>query len=191
MPEFILDSYGTVEGRSFSDLDSFTQGFIECGFFLSEGPGIDTEEFLTEEYQDGIREGTVDGTIPGDVGFADLQPASIEAMIEFCREFQTRAADLLEQAYERDYDAEQAGRDLWFTHTGSGVGYWDRKQLESDDPRYEMGRIGSDTWDGKLRAELKAESLGEKLSEAAGRGELYLEFEPDGEGGGTVYFTGY
>lgn len=166
MPEFILDESGTVEGLAFDDLDSFTQGFIECGFFLSEASRVDTEEFLTEEYQEGIREGTVDGTIPGDVSFGDLEPESVRQIRDLCEAFQREHEALLDEAYERDYDATQAGRDYWFTHTGSGVGYWDRKELEAD-------------------------GLGDRLSKAAGRGEFYLGFNPDGEGGGTVCFDGY
>lgn len=192
MPQYILDDSGEVEGKAFDELDSFTQGFIECGFFLSEGPGVSTERFLTDEYQEGIQEGTVDGTIPGDVGFSDLQPASLEAMVEFCRDFQEKAADLLEQAYERDYDAEQAGRDLWFTYTGSGVGYWDRKALENQGVWEAAGspRVGEPGWDEYVKA--REDSLGDKLTEACGRGELYLEFAPDLDGeGGTVYFVGY
>jgi hypothetical protein len=185
MPEYHLDRDGEVKGLEFADLDSFTQGFIECGFWQCEAPGVGSDEWPEDTSE------LSEGSIPCDVGFADLEPDSLQSIADLCAEFQRDNAELLDQAYERDYSPERAGHDFWLTHVGAGVGFWDRKELESTDPRYSMGRIGSDTWDGKLRAELKAESLGDKLSKAAGRGEFYLEFNPDGEGGGTVYFSGY
>jgi len=102
MPEFILP--GNSDER-FAALDPFIQGYIEALFFTCE------EEL-------------------GDKGFSDLDPATLGEILTTCEAFQMAAADLLTEAYTRDYDATQAGRDYWFTRNGHGVGYWDRKQLD-------------------------------------------------------------
>lgn len=46
-----------------------------------------------------------------------------------------------------EYDETQAGRDLFYTYVGHGVGYWDREQLKRD-------------------------GLGNRLSDECGRGEI-------------------
>ena len=113
MPEFIFDTLGqTEDGFTFSDLDLFTQGYIEALFFTSEGP---------EE-----------GELGNDTSFADLAPEALAMIRRDCTEFQAEHANLLEEAFARDYDEAQAGRDFWFTRNGHGVGYWDRGPLEAD-----------------------------------------------------------
>lgn len=110
MPEYILP-LGDAEGAAtFRSFDAFTRGYIEAMFFTND--------------PDGELEGcTVE----------DLSHESIEAIKMTCAAFQKTAAPLLEEAYARnDYSEEQAGRDLWFTRNGHGVGFWDRCQLEAD-----------------------------------------------------------
>ncbi|TIU88857.1 MAG: hypothetical protein E5W06_00380 [Mesorhizobium sp.] len=134
MPEFILESSGRVDmpaaSLSFSDLDEFTQGYIEALFFTSECPQVGTEEFKTAEHQEAMREGAADGVLPCDVGFADLAPETLQAIIADCRAWQEANAELLAAAYnvatQPDYDAAAAGRDFWYTRNGHGVGFWDR-----------------------------------------------------------------
>jgi len=162
MPEFILETAGRVpiagadhiQGATlaFDNLDEFTRGYIEALFFTSECPGVDTEEFLTAEHQEAMREGQADGVLPGDVGFADLHPEALKEIIEDCQAFQRDAAELLAAAYARTnsawqagdgslgiggpaepYSAASAGRDFWFTRNGHGVGFWDRDALKADD----------------------------------------------------------
>jgi hypothetical protein len=128
MPEFQLEGASEPDFRA---LDSFTQGYIEALFFTSEGPGVSTREFKTKVYQKRLEEGQADGQLPGDVGFPDLAPETLARIVADCKGFQERNAALLQEAYDTDdYEAEQAGRDFWFTRNGHGVGYWDRKALE-------------------------------------------------------------
>lgn len=171
MPEFILDTSGTVEldaptsngepaAYEWSDLDAFTQGYIEALFFTENAPQVSTEEFRTETYQADMAEGMTDGSIPGDVGFGALAPEALADIIADCAAFEAKAKGLLGQAYEREYDEAQAGRDFWYTRNGHGVGFWDREELEEG-------------------------ALGNMLSELCGWptefGEVDVEFGDDGK----------
>lgn len=127
MPEFQLN--GKADPH-FTDLPQLVQGYIEAMFFTSEAPGVDSEEFFTPEYQAEMEQGRTDGCLPADLGFADLTPDALADIQADCGTFHVEARDLLHEAYERDYDAEQAGRDFWFTRNGHGVGFWDREVLD-------------------------------------------------------------
>lgn len=153
MPEFIADTDGSVIGNQWSDLSPFLQGYIEAMLF-TETSAIAMVEWEEPESQERIREGTADGTIPHDAGFGDLYPESfIQAMTD-CADFQIAAEALLAEAYEREYDDAQAGRDFWYTRNGHGVGYWGRRALEDGD-------------------------LGDRLTKACKAfGELYVDFIP-------------
>jgi hypothetical protein len=110
MPEFILD-HGTRDAAiTFAKLPSFQQGYIEAMFFTN-----------ASDPDDGDLE---DATV------ADLAPSTLERIRRDCIRFQWKARKLLRQAYTRDYDETQAGRDFWFTRNGHGAGFWDRKELE-------------------------------------------------------------
>lgn len=128
MAEFVLDTGD--KAREFASLDSFTQGYIEALFFTESGC-FDKSEIDSAEAQESIAEGTADGELPSDSGFADLSPAALASILEDCEAFQNKARDLLAAAYARDYETEQAGRDFWFTRNRHGVGFWDRQELES------------------------------------------------------------
>jgi hypothetical protein len=187
MPQYQLDTSGEVAATDWRDLDEFTQAFIEAAFWTSECPGVDSEEFETEEHQEAMREGCADGTIPGDVGFDDLTPEALASITALCRAFQAEAGDLLAEAYGRaDYSPAQAGHDYWLTYNGHGTGFWDRKPLENSELWEELGspRVGEPGWDEYAKA--KDSSLGERLSKACGRGELYLYFQA-----GKVGLEGY
>ena len=208
MPEFILNSAGTVHDvrapsieavkrvdLDFHDLDSFTQGYIEAMFFTEceIGKNADSHEPETQS------------ALHGECGFSDLAPEALAAIIAQCAAFQRDSAALLEEAFERDYDDTQAGRDFWFTRNGHGVGFWDRKELEPDSDEYEAlttelravcaawsdpdDKAKSREWDsiqGK-RSALKTESIGERLSAAAkAAGEVYVYLDDDGR----VYHAG-
>jgi hypothetical protein len=129
MPEFVMN--GKYEPE-FKALPEMVAGFIEAMFF-TECSCESSEDWFSGETQEGLREGTIDGTLPNDVGFAELHPDSLKQIMAFCDAFEAVAHDLLELAYQRDYDAMQAGRDLWYTSQGHGVGFWDRDELEADD----------------------------------------------------------
>lgn len=176
MPQFQLDTSGAVpplnpiESEAFvqsdylwRDLDAFTQGYIEALFFTSD------EELRS-------RVGAIeDGRADDPYGFSDLAPETLERIMTDCAAFQRDNAATLEEAYRRDYDAAQAGRDYWFTRNGHGVGFWDRDALEPDSAEYERitsamvdARRSNGDWDALLsqRNRLKAESIGERLSAA-------------------------
>lgn len=146
MPEFIADTDGTVDGKDWSDLDAFTQGYIECILFTETASGISMVDWFDPEVMEDVEEGRADGNIPEDTGFSDLHPDSLEKIIADCARFQSDNAALLAEAYGHhfpartigdgslpdsrreawDYDAAAAGRDFWFTRCGHGVGFWDR-----------------------------------------------------------------
>lgn len=117
MPEFILDKGSAADSQRFDDLAPFVRGYIEAMFFTSTGTG-----------DDGDLESAA---------FADLAPEALESIIADCEAFQKDAAGLLANAYKRKdakgvaYDEEAAGRDLWYTRNGHGVGFWDRDALDA------------------------------------------------------------
>lgn len=90
-----------------------------------------------------------------DATFSDLAPETIAACVAQCARFQEKYASLLVEAYGRGYSEEQAGHDFWFTQNGHGVGFWDRE-------------------------ELSAGELGERLSAACRRNEVYVYRGDDG-----------
>lgn len=109
MSEFVMP---TNNDPNWAILDAFTKGYFEAAFF-------------TECHSD--NEELENAT------FSDVHISSLNAVIEDCAKWQAENAALLNEAYERDYCAAQAGRDYWFTRNGHGVGFWDRSELEADD----------------------------------------------------------
>lgn len=142
MPEFVM------EGRDHAAREEspFVLGFIEAMFFTSVSQ-YDSEEWFTDEVQEDVAEGRIDGCLPADVGYTDLHPESLASIRAYCEAWQAEHAALLAEAYASGYDEVQAGRDLWFTVNGHGVGFWDRKELSAGD-------------------------LGDRLSDAARRNEI-------------------
>lgn len=193
MPEFILNDRAACETTE----SPFVLGFIEAMFFTECASGISAADWFSDEMQEDVAEGRADGTLPGDVGYSDLHPDALTGIRNYCEAFQAEAAALLAEAYQRaDYDETQAGRDLWFTVNGHGVGYWDRDQLADNSAEYErltalMIAAGHDSaaWHDALRQRdaLKAESLGERLSKACGRGEINPYFDSHCGASGRVH----
>lgn len=186
MPEFIM------EGRDHAARaeSEFVLGFIEALFFTECSPAYDSAEWLSEECQTALEEGQAGGTIPGDVGYADLHPDSLAAIHKDCDAWQAANAELLAEAYARDYDAAQAGRDYWFTRNGHGVGFWDREELDCDSDEYEKLTqdmiIATDSGDNAAwgeacaaRSKLNDESIGNRLTAACRYNEVDVSF--DGE----------
>lgn len=174
MPEFVLN----VEGApaAWDSLDDFARGFVEAAFF-SETSSYAACDFFSPEAQAAVSEGQADGSIPSDAGPSDMDSATFAAVAAFCADFQRRAAALLTEAYALDYDESQAGRDLYFTYAGHGVGYWSRDVLEPSGDAWEETQIPLDRWTPAMvatREKLKAESIGNRLSKACGRGEISL-----------------
>lgn len=135
MPEFILDTTGQVlqpaQGRfvasatvKWSDLDAFTQGYIEALFFTSKPVWEDgvTEEDAQQAYDDMVEA----------LGFSDLAPEALARIIDDCAKFQAGAAMTAMQAAPGDAARNfppgptiHAGRDFWYTRNGHGCGFWD------------------------------------------------------------------
>jgi hypothetical protein len=148
MPEFILDASGkayvsisdtTLEARYWTDLDAFTQGYIEALFFTENEPGTTREDRMTargtvrKSWETGAREGH-HHDMPGDYGFADLAAETLASILADCAKFQqsnawnTYVAHLDAISVEDDspyQDETDAGRDFWYTRNGHGCGFWD------------------------------------------------------------------
>lgn len=147
MPEFVREGRDHA-ARAESD---FVLGFLEALFFTSCDSGTDSGAWFGDDVK-ADREAGYLADLPCDVGYSDLHPDSLQAVRRFCEMWQEENAALLAEAYSRPgYDETQAGRDFLLTINGHGVGFWDR-------------------------AELEAEGLGGRLSNAAGRGEVYAWF---------------
>ncbi len=213
MPEFVLNTADKVDmhplakpgdlnwigvSLAFTDLDAFTQGYIEALFFTENEPGTTRDERVTtrgtvrKSWEAGAREGQ-HKDMPGDYGFADLAPDALASIIQDCAKFQADNVALLALAYQRDYDAAQAGRDYWFTRNGHGVGFWDREALSANDDdaaEYErltdiMVAAGNNhkAWGdaNAARGRIKDRSIGERLSKACGRNGVDAYIGDDGK----------
>lgn len=179
MPEFILDMGSPEHASAFNALDGFTRGYIEALFFTDEERLCEESDGERETPSVAINMATMESCFVGgnSFGFADLAPETLAKIIADCARFQEANRALLDEAYQRDYDDESAGRDFWYTRNGHGVGYWDREALETDDSEQyesltdEMREAGYDTpaWHAALakRDALKNASIGERLSKAA------------------------
>lgn len=125
MPQFQME--GALE-PAFLALDDFTRGYIEALFFTETEPGTTSATHDPE----------TQSSLPGDYGFENLAPETLERIIKDCAEFQHKNSGWLRHAYlpggghDGEYAAIQAGRDFWFTRNGHGVGYRDRKELNED-----------------------------------------------------------
>lgn len=134
MPEFVLEGRDHA-ARTESD---FVLGFIEAMFFTNCEPSVDRADWFTKANKKRRREGQI-SELPGDVGYLDLSPATLTDIRHFCIEWQEEHAELLATAYAHPigYTEVQAGRDLWFSMQGHGVGFWDRDLGEVGDQLHE------------------------------------------------------
>lgn len=103
MPEFQLNG----KTAEFSALPPIVRGYIEAAFF------------------------TADEDIGEEKGFLDITSEDLNRIIAECAAFaeanREDIAILIEDGGQADgYDEESAGRDLWYTRNGHGVGFWDR-----------------------------------------------------------------
>lgn len=90
-------------------LNAFIAGYIEAMLFAESATDQHGEEFENL------------------AGF-ELSAAALDASRMDCARFMDFATLLLKGAMLAgvDYDHTQAGRDLWFSRQGHGVGFWDR-----------------------------------------------------------------
>lgn len=98
---------------AFTDLDAFTQAYIEAAFFSTTDESDETGgDYLDNNYD-----------------FNDLDSETLQAMFDDCRRFQEENAADLEAANEYityEWGAyAQAGHDFWLTRNGHGCGFWD------------------------------------------------------------------
>lgn len=121
MPQFVLDTGSPEAEKTYDDLDSFTQGYVQCLFFTEEAPGTTAETWDRE----------VEGSFPGDMNFGDLAPSALRGIIADCTKFQADNAEALAIAYDCTadglaYSEERAGHDFWLNRNGHGAGFWGR-----------------------------------------------------------------
>lgn len=124
MPEFVLDLGTREASKTFAELSSFEQGYIEAMFFTSTGP---------DNAEEGLEHATV----------AELAPETLRCIKEDCRRFQAESAGtILFRLYESDvdYSPEQAGRDFWYSRCGHGVGFFDRDLGDDGDKLQALAR---------------------------------------------------
>lgn len=178
MPEFILNVPATATERTwardirkpiaahpFYSLDWLARGYVEAMFFTNGDTG-DSREFLLNEW-----------------GVECLTKEACESIARDCAAFESTVASdgrTVRQILDSvdDYDDEMAGRDFWFTRQGHGVGFTDRRELESDDSEYERltglmveanARGDSAAWDAALADRKKLISTGDLLQACARR----------------------
>lgn len=92
-------------------LDDFTLAYIECALWSSD-----------DEYNE---------SLDSNYSICDIEPESLELIIEECKEFQNDWANALNQYCELYQHPEYtgmalAGHDYWLTRNGHGAGFWDR-----------------------------------------------------------------
>lgn len=131
MPEFQING---ANDPAFRALDYFTRGYVTAMFWTNEEPGTsrDPEDDHTRKWDP-----ETGSSLPGDISFAELAPATLARIVADCKAFQETNAKLLERAYDlsadgKAYDSERAGHDFLLTRDGHGAGFWSR-EFETDD----------------------------------------------------------
>ena len=110
-----------------SSLDSFLRSYLSAAFW-------------TSDFAEGSGDYEENGNAPE--LFARLAPEAMERATADCARFESENEALLSTAYEREYDASQAGHDFWLTRNRHGVGFWDRAVLERENDETEsLGRL--------------------------------------------------
>lgn len=107
MPEFELP---IGNDKWFESRDEVVQGYVEAMFFTEcHGDNPELEH----------------------ASVADLSSEARERICKDCMAFQALPEYRAAWAGSGDgyeFDREQAGRDLWYTRNGHGVGFWDRDE---------------------------------------------------------------
>ena len=116
----LIKNNETLDLFKFTDIDEFTQGYIEALFF-TENSYLNAEEF--EELQKAEKE-IPEGSIPNDVSWLDFDQDTMETIIIECKAFQEQNYKEIENLYSNNL--EQAGHDFWLSRNGHGAGFWDR-----------------------------------------------------------------
>lgn len=140
MHEFTFDTSGAVDLHPpgplrpgviqtvWTDLDAFTQGYIEALFFTEQGTGE-----AGTDYASGLWTEVEPGLWSNEFGFADLAAEALQHIIQVCTMFQDSNGAALQHCDERDEGPDgnsrlyprQAGRDFWLTRNRHGAGFND------------------------------------------------------------------
>lgn len=129
MPEYRLPLNSTESHEWFQGLPEIARGYIEAAFFC----GITFFPLPA-------------GAGPGEIGDPEAEPLEIDGLGPSNLDAGARAGleaiaarfwiehgeTLARATASGAYDLEQAGRDLWFTSGGHGVGFWCREELEPE-----------------------------------------------------------
>jgi hypothetical protein len=87
-------------------MDEFTRQYIETALWSSTDNSDDSG----------------DQPLDANYGIGDIDPKTLERMIEDCADFQKDFGELID---EGGGDYGQAGHDFWLTRNGHGAGFWD------------------------------------------------------------------
>lgn len=114
MPQFELNT--PWRKHAYDDLDELARGYVEAMFFTNGDTADERENLLNE------------------LGVQKLTRASVKRIKRDCNKFTGIIMPdgcFVRQWLDRfpKYSDEQAGRDLWFTRQGHGVGFWERQEL--------------------------------------------------------------
>jgi len=138
MPQFIINN---TKPRHYGPNHDFVAGYIEAMYFTNGDTGSDNDDLLNELGTSRLtREALADIKADCDRFIGTIMPDGC-----FARQWLDRV---------EDYDDEQAGRDLWFTRQGHGVGYWEREQLKGyigeglTDAAKRLGEANVEVWRG-------------------------------------------
>jgi len=106
-----------------TELDRFTQGYIDCALWSSTDESDETGgEPMDKNYS-----------------FSDIAPETLARMVEDCRSFQD---DNRKDLDDCELSFERQGHDFWLNRNGHGSGFWD----EGDDPLYRRLSDASKVW---------------------------------------------
>lgn len=115
MPEYQLPMGDSESHEWFDGLPAIARGYIQAAFFTGvqfwDGDGEPVEI-------DGLGAGNLDPEAR-----AGMEAQAVRFWIENA---ETIAEAIADGGESGDYDLEAAGRDLWFSRNGHGVGFWDR-----------------------------------------------------------------
>ena len=102
-----------------SELDSFTQAYIECALWSSN---------------DESDPDTGGDPLDDNYGTEDISADTLAQIMKDCEAFQRDMEKTLSRIYEEFdwYSSDRAGHDFWLTRNGHGTGFWDRSDEEPE-----------------------------------------------------------
>jgi hypothetical protein len=74
-----------------------------------------------------------DGPLDYNYSVEDIDPLSLELIIDDCQRFQAENQVDINTYPDREYTGDElAGHDFWLTRNGHGTGFWDRDYLTEE-----------------------------------------------------------